>query len=153
MQSIASQLRNPSAFSGAKLFLFLGSKLVVILRDNKPDIPFPDHWDLPGGGRDGAESPIDCVLRETEEEVGLSLSSDYLVWARSYGQGAFISWMFAAHLPAIRADDLKLGEEGQDMSLMTPQTYATHPRAIPHFAHRLGAYLAERNEGFLKAPR
>lgn len=153
MGSIASQFRNPSAFSGAKLFLFLGSELVVILRDDKPDIPFPNLWDLPGGGREGAESPIDCVLRETEEEVGLNVSPGSLVWARSYGQGVLMSWMFAAHLPASQADDLRLGEEGQELSLMAPQTYAAHPRAIPHFAQRLGEYLSGRNEGFLKAPR
>ena len=153
MESIASQFRNPSAFSGAKLFLFLGSELVVILRDNKPDIPFPNHWDLPGGGRDGTESPIDCILRETEEEVGLSVSPDALIWARSYGRGAARSWMFAAHLPAFWADHLLLGEEGQDISLMTPQTYAAHTRAVPHFAHRLGEYLTDKDGGFLKAPR
>ena len=42
-------------FSGAKLALFLGADLLVIRRDMRPDIPFPGHWDLPGGGREGEE--------------------------------------------------------------------------------------------------
>ena len=36
-------------FSGAKLALFLGPDLLVILRDDRPDIPWPGRWDLPGG--------------------------------------------------------------------------------------------------------
>ena len=55
------------SFDGAKLALFLGKDLVVILRDDKPDIPYPAHWDLPGGGREGAETPEACALRETYE--------------------------------------------------------------------------------------
>ncbi|WP_323776898.1 hypothetical protein [Leisingera sp.] len=38
-------------FSGAKLTLFLGRDLLVILRDDAPDILYPGHWDLLGGGR------------------------------------------------------------------------------------------------------
>ena len=36
-----------------------------------PGIPWPAFWDLPGGGREGTESPVECVLRETHEEFGL----------------------------------------------------------------------------------
>ena len=37
------------------------------------------HWDLPKGGIDAAESPIDAALRETREETGLVLAADELV--------------------------------------------------------------------------
>ena len=36
-------------FHGAKLALFVGDKLAVILRGDKPNIPSPNHWDMPGG--------------------------------------------------------------------------------------------------------
>ena len=35
----------------------------------------PGQWALPGGRRDSGETTIDAVLRETHEEVGLSLSA------------------------------------------------------------------------------
>ena len=44
-------------FIGAKLALFLGDHLVIILRDNIPNIPWPGRLDLPGGAREGNESP------------------------------------------------------------------------------------------------
>jgi len=67
------------SFSGAKLALFLGVDLLVILRDDRPDIPYPGHWDFPGGGREGQETPEACALRETREEVGLVLRPSELV--------------------------------------------------------------------------
>ena len=42
-----------SDFTGCKIALFCGDKLLVILRDDKENIPWPNMWELPGG---------DCVI-------------------------------------------------------------------------------------------
>tara|TARA_B110000902_G_C13734419_1_gene370289 strand:- start:321 stop:506 length:186 start_codon:yes stop_codon:yes gene_type:complete len=52
-------------FHGAKLALFGGDQLAIILRDDDPDMVSPNHWDFPGGGREGDEAPLACALRET----------------------------------------------------------------------------------------
>ena len=130
-------------FSGAKLALFLGNDLLVIRRDDRPDIPWPDHWDLPGGGREGLESAAQCALRETFEEVGLILQERDLVWARHYQRPHGTVWFFAAHQPPQLQDKIEFGNEGQGWSLMPPQVYCDHPLAVPHFAVQLRSYLAE----------
>ncbi|MBC7864020.1 MAG: NUDIX domain-containing protein, partial [Bacteroidia bacterium] len=33
------------------------NKILLYLRDNKPGIPFPNHWDLFGGHIEEGESP------------------------------------------------------------------------------------------------
>jgi 8-oxo-dGTP pyrophosphatase MutT (NUDIX family) len=38
-----------------------------------------NHWDLPKGGIDFGESPIDAAVRETREETGLELSPEALL--------------------------------------------------------------------------
>ena len=38
-----------------------------------------DHWDLPKGGADAGESPLQAALRETREETGLDLSDQPLL--------------------------------------------------------------------------
>ena len=125
------------AFSGAKLALFLGADLLVIRRDNRPDIPFPDHWDLPGGGREGGESPQACALRETYEEVGLCLRPRHLLWAATSWQPHGRVWFFVARRPAAQARAVRFGNEGQGWRLMAPAAYCRDRRAIPHMAAQL----------------
>ena len=131
-------------FAGAKLAVFLGQNLLVIQRDDRPDIPYPGHWYLPGGGREAGESPAACALRETVEEVGLVLEPAALVWARPYQRPHGRVWFFAAHLPASAVELIRFGDEGQGWALMAPEVYCAHPLAVPHFAARLREYLAER---------
>ncbi|MCR8549140.1 NUDIX hydrolase [Salipiger sp. P9] len=126
------------SFAGAKLILFLGSDLLVIRRDHSTGIPWPGYLDFPGGGREGSESAEECALRETQEEVGLTLPRSALVWRRRNGP----SWFFAAHLPAGRAEDVRFGGEGYGWQLMPPEEYARRDDAIPHFQEMLSAYLA-----------
>jgi 8-oxo-dGTP diphosphatase len=48
-------------------------QILLILRDDIPSIPFPNHWDLPGGHVQEGESPEACVRREMLEEMDLEL--------------------------------------------------------------------------------
>lgn len=132
-------------FEGAKLALFIGPKLVVIRRDDKPGLPWPGYLDLPGGGREKGESAEACVLRETREEIGLELDINQLIWKRFYPNDPNPAWFFAAHLPAALESEIRLGSEGQDWSLMAPETYIASDRAVPHFRLRLRDYLSSKN--------
>lgn len=128
-------------FGGAKLALFIGGRLLVIRRDERPDIPWPGYWDLPGGGREGGESPEACVLRETAEETGLILPATALIWGRAHDGPQGVTWFFAAHLDDAAQSRVRLGDEGQEWCLMTWQAYCAHDLAIPHFAARLAEYV------------
>ena len=96
-------------FAGAKLMLFLGPALVVIQRDDVPHIPWPGYLDFPGGAREGDETPEACALRETREEIGLRLSDDDLVWKQPQHHPGWMSWFFAAHLPADTVQQVVFG--------------------------------------------
>lgn len=133
-----------SEFSGAKLALFLGAQLLVIKRDDRPDIPYPGYWDLPGGGREGAETPIDCALRETFEEVALKIPPQDLCWQQSYQRPRGTVWFFVSHQPESLKHQIQLGSEGQCWRLMPPRAYCTHALAVPHFAAQLRSYLDQK---------
>ncbi len=140
--SIAFQAADHSRFRGAKVTVFVGSLIVTILRDDIPDIPWPAHWDLPGGGRENSESPWACAARECFEETSLGLTRDDLKWGRAYRTGQHATWFFVAQVAAERSSDLLLGTEGQELRLMKVDDYLTHPRAIPNFQKRLADWVA-----------
>ncbi|MEL6550515.1 MAG: NUDIX hydrolase [Pseudomonadota bacterium] len=129
-------------FIGAKVALFIGARLLVILRDEDRDIPWPGWWDFPGGGREGAETPEAVAIRETREEVGLALDPGAFVWKRRYltstREGTYF---FVQRLPAGAEAGVMFGGEGQRWELWHPEAYLAHPRGIPHFKQRLRTYL------------
>ncbi len=49
------------------------NKILLILRDNNPSIPYPNFWDLPGGHLEGSETPEQTIRREMMEELELDL--------------------------------------------------------------------------------
>lgn len=51
-------------------------EILLYLRDNKPGIPFPLHWDLFGGHLEEGESPEEALVREVKEEINYDLK-DY----------------------------------------------------------------------------
>jgi 8-oxo-dGTP diphosphatase len=48
-------------------------RLLVYLRDDKPEIPFPNHWDFIGGHLEAGETPEAALVREVKEEIGVDL--------------------------------------------------------------------------------
>jgi len=48
-------------------------EFLIYLRDKKPGIPFPDHWDLIGGHVEEGETPEEALVREVKEEIDIDL--------------------------------------------------------------------------------
>jgi 8-oxo-dGTP diphosphatase len=49
------------------------NRLLIYLRDNKPEIPFPNYWDFFGGHVEVGETPEQALVREVMEELGVNL--------------------------------------------------------------------------------
>lgn len=135
-----------SDFVGAKVAVLWQSCVLTLLRDDRPDIPFPAHWDLPGGGREGQETPVVCALREAEEELSLRLDPGDIVWQRRYpaiGNPGETAWFFVARPAHLDLAELRLGEEGQAWRAMPIEGFLRHRNAVPYLQQRLTAYLAD----------
>ncbi len=132
-------------FKGAKIALICEGRLIAYQRDEKPEIPFPGMWDLPGGGREEDETPIECAIRETREEFGISIDPSWIVWERYYPAqmpGAPGTYFHVAQL-AGGFGEIVFSEEGQRWEIMSLQHFLAHPQVVGHLKDRLRHYLLE----------
>ena len=127
-------------FDGAKIAVITRGRVLVLLRDDVPHIPFPGHWDLPGGGREGDEDGETCALRELAEELGLILDPGRIVHRRFYSVPR-PGWFFAALWPDLDLTRVRFGNEGQRWEAMPVADFLAHRKAIPHFQARLRDFV------------
>ena len=133
-------------FTGSKIALFCGDKLLTILRDDKPTIPWPNMWELPGGGREGDESSFECVAREVYEELGIHLTEDCLLWSKVYPSMLFEgrqSVFMVGQLSQEQFDNITFGDEGQRYQLMPIEEFLNSKQAVPQLQRRLRDCLEE----------
>lgn len=64
----------PKKQVGTAILFFNSNGELLIL---KPD--YKEEWTVPGGSTDEGESPFQCALRETKEEIGLDILEMKLV--------------------------------------------------------------------------
>jgi 8-oxo-dGTP diphosphatase len=54
------------------ILLNSNNEVLLLLRDDRVDIPFPNMWDIPGGKVEINEDPEFAVRREMNEELGIA---------------------------------------------------------------------------------
>lgn len=127
-------------FTGCKIALLCDGQVLTILRDDKPTIPWPNLWELPGGGREGDESPFECVAREVYEELSIQLSKDKVIWSGTYPgildeKKRFV--FLVGNLSKEEFDRIDFGDEGQDYKLVSLEEFLASDRVVPQLQERV----------------
>ena len=131
-------------FSGCKVALFIGDKLLITLRDDVPSIPYPNVWDLPGGGREGDETPDQTLAREVMEKVGLTIPVEAFQWKSRYRaafRGNGYVWFNVARMPAGTERSIVFGDEGQRWDLVTLDAFLSLEEVVGSFAGRIADFF------------
>lgn len=136
-------------FSGAKIALLKDDQILTILRDNIPTIPFPNTWDLPGGGREDRETPFDCVQREVYEELGIAISKNSISWAKVYPSMVDPSQDSVFMVGAIsqdQIDQIVFGDEGQGWKMMPITDFLEDDQVYGSLKERLRDWIRQKSE-------
>ena len=86
------------------------NKILLILRDNKPEIPEPNTWQLPGGGVEEGEDYFQAISRELQEEISIIPQQ-----LKYLGSAPSDTKVFFAFLNDEEVTNIKLGNEGQKL--------------------------------------
>ena len=133
-------------FTGCKIALICDGRILTILRDDKPTIPWPNLWELPGGGREGDESPFECVSREVYEELSIQLLKDDIVWSWIYPSMLDEnknSVFLVGKLTQEQFDSIVFGDEGQGYKLVRLEEFLASDRVVPQLQERVRDYMEE----------
>ena len=95
------------------------NRLLIYLRDNKPTISFPNHWDLFGAIIEPGETPEQALVREVNEELGITLTK--YTFFRQYESATIesepnIKYVFYAKINAV-PEELVLNEGQRLLSI------------------------------------
>ncbi|MFD5147728.1 NUDIX domain-containing protein [Streptomyces sp. NPDC058401] len=94
-----SATEEPAAARGAVAIITnRRGELLLHLRDDLPTIAWPDHWSLLGGGCDPGESPAAAIVRELDEEAGLTAGNltELFETCDQHGSGQIITFFAGA---------------------------------------------------------
>lgn len=103
---------------GAKAFIIYNKKLLWILRDNNPNISFPNTWNLPGGGIEEGESGPEAIKRELQEEINVIPKKILDLGEQTFEDGSVVL-RYLARLTPDEYQNLKLGDEGQKLDFFS----------------------------------
>jgi len=131
-------------FNGSKGFIFIGDKLLVYRRDARVT-NFPLRIDLPGGGKEGYETPFETFAREAKEEFGIEIKKENIVHSKAH-QSIIEPWkqsyFFVAKLPASEEKNIVFGNEGTEFLLLSIDDYLNRKDIIDRHSVRLMDYLS-----------
>lgn len=104
-----------------KVFVINTRGLILALRRSKTDRIRPLEWDLPGGGVDYGEDPTDAVVREAEEEAGLTIKSPRVFITKTSSNKKYVvRLLYYAH---IDTESITLSLEHDEYKWVTKEEF------------------------------
>lgn len=126
------------------IVLFQG-KILLVLRDNKPDLPDPNTWTFPGGRMRMGEDFASTIRRELQEEIGIVPQNIVEIGLIINTVTRSQHHMYVSVLTPEEAGGVKLGNEGQELKFFT----FSEMQGIPQ-ARYVGKLLSQYGEGLKK---
>lgn len=134
-------------FVGVKAALYYDGNILVYRRDDKPGLRFAGMWDFFGGGREGEETPIECLVRELYEELEINIRPEQVVFTRVFPamhDPTLDAYFMAVELSDDQAKNFRFGSEGVECKFVATDDFMADNQTIPDLKPRLVSYLNSR---------
>ena len=103
-----------------------GKFLILKRSDYKPHVA--GQYDTPGGGLHKGETPKECIIRETLEEVGIAIKDPVLYYSKITNEGAVMLEFFAN----VNSKEVKLSHEHREFLWVSLGELEDEPEWFTH---------------------
>ena len=86
-----------------------------------------------GGGREGCETPLDCVLCEIYEELNIHVDPAAVVWGKRFPYLDGDRWFFVAYANEVVAHTIRLGMRARHSAGNHPKNTQVYPIILSDF--------------------
>ena len=131
-------------FIGAKIALIHDNKLLMIQRDDKPGLRYAGLWDFPGGAREENETPEECVTREVNEELGIVLNPEQIIWKSIHPamhDASLSAYFMVANISDTEIKNIVFGDEGQGWKMFSVDEFTNSNEVVEPLKGRLKSYF------------
>ena len=111
---------NGRQFSSMVVIISPEDKVLLLHRQDVPEIRFRNLWSFPGGGSDANEKPHQTAIREVHEETGLRLDPDCLTLLHKKIVGEKYVYFYACDSYSEEVDPERVREEHQNFAWVNP---------------------------------
>ncbi len=126
---------------GAKAIVEYQGKIVLVLRDDNPAIPYPNVWNTPDGGIEDNETPREAMLRELQEEIGLITDVAIDLGTTTYSDGSIV-YRFFCPVTSEQFSQIHLASEGQRLDWFSYEEALALEKS-PHLSVYLDAFTQD----------
>lgn len=141
----------PRKIVGSAVIFFNTKGEILIV---KPD--YREDWLLPGGSTDANEAPLDCAIRETQEELGLNISDMQLVGVYHGGASDALKFIFNGgvltddqiskiHLQEDELEQYVFLSPSEALPLLSISLQKSIPASLEAIKNNTVAYIQEGN--------
>jgi len=135
----------------AALIVLDDGSYVLQLRDDKPDIWYPNHWGCFGGAVDAGEEPVEALRRELYEELELEFDeAEYFTRfdfdLTKLGAGRYHRTFYVVRVSAAQRAGFVL-HEGKAFDAFAGETVCRDLRMTPYDAFALFLHHAQSRIG------
>lgn len=138
-------LKKGQTFMAAKGLVFIDDSYVLVFERDNNTTCWPDHDDLPGGTREGKETPFETFQRELREEFDLDVEpSDisYAVKHQDIGVPTSDAYFMVANLKCSTRKQITFGQdEGRGYHAVHLDNLLTDYNFIPGYKDLVKEYL------------
>lgn len=108
----------------AKIFVTNENGEILLLQRSRTDKRRPLGWDLPGGNVDYNEDPNQAVLRELQEEAGLTAANSHVFYVGTETEDHYIITLL--YKGVADTTDVKLSFEHEQYRWIKPEKIADY---------------------------